>query len=114
MYDIVVVGAGVTGALIARTLAAYRLNLCILEEKHDVALSATSANSAIIHAGFDAHEGTLKAKLNVRGAEMMEEVCRELGVKYRNNGSLVIALQKRSCKRCQGSEDSRSSRGESN
>lgn len=92
MYDIAVVGAGVVGALIARTLCAYRLNLCILEERQDVALQASSANSAIIHAGFDAKEGTLKAKLNVRGAEMMPEVCRELGVKYRNNGSLVIAF----------------------
>lgn len=92
MFDIAVVGAGVVGGLIARTLAAYQLDLCILEEQQDVALRASSANSAIIHAGFDAKEGTLKAKLNVRGAEMMEEVCRELGVKYKNNGSLVIAF----------------------
>lgn len=92
MYDIAVVGAGVVGALIARTISAYRVSLCILEERQDVALQASSANSAIIHAGFDAKEGTLKAKLNVRGTEMMEEVCRELGVRYRNNGSLVIAF----------------------
>ena len=92
MFDIVVVGAGVVGALIARTLSAYRLDVCIVEAKQDVAMAASSANSAIVHAGFDAKEGTLKAALNVRGAEMMEGVCRELGVKYRNNGSLVIAF----------------------
>ncbi len=92
MYDIAVIGAGVVGAMIARRLSAYRLNICILEKKHDVAMGASSANSAIVHAGFDAKEGSLKACLNVRGSEMMAEVCRELGVKYQNNGSLVIGF----------------------
>ena len=92
MYDIAVIGAGVVGGMIARALSAYCLNICILEKKHDVATGATAANSAIVHAGFDAKEGSLKAKLNVRGAEMMPDVCRELGVKYKNNGSLVIGF----------------------
>ncbi len=92
MYDIAVIGAGVVGAMIARTLSAYDLKICILEKGHDVAMGASSANSAIVHAGFDAKEGSLKAKLNVRGAEMMPTVCRELGVKYKNNGSLVIGF----------------------
>ncbi len=91
-YDVAVIGAGVVGGMIARTLSAYRLNICILEKKHDVAMGASCANSAIVHAGFDAKEGSLKAKLNVKGSEMMEEVCRELGVKYKNNGSLVIGF----------------------
>lgn len=92
MYDIAIIGAGVVGGMIARTLAAYRQKICILEKKHDVAMGASSANSAIVHAGFDAKEGSLKARLNVRGSEMMAEVCRELGVKYKNNGSLVIGF----------------------
>lgn len=92
MYDIVVIGGGVVGGMIARELARYDLNLCILERENDVAKGATRANSAIVHAGFDAKEGTLKAKLNVRGSELMENVCRELGVKYRRNGSLVIGF----------------------
>lgn len=92
MFDIAVIGAGVVGGMIARTLSAYQLNICILEKKHDVAMGASCANSAIVHAGFDAKEGSLKAKLNVRGSEMMEQVCRELGVKYKNNGSLVIGF----------------------
>lgn len=92
MYDVAVIGAGVVGAMIARTLSAYRLKLCILEKQSDVAMGASSANSAIVHAGFDAKEGSLKAKLNVRGAQMMAQVCSELGVKYINNGSLVIGF----------------------
>ena len=92
MFDIAVIGAGVVGGMIARTLSAYDLKICILEAKNDVATGASCANSAIVHAGFDAQEGTLKAKLNVRGSELMETVCRELGVKYKNNGSLVIAF----------------------
>ncbi|MBE6589356.1 MAG: NAD(P)/FAD-dependent oxidoreductase [Ruminococcaceae bacterium] len=92
MYDVAVIGGGVVGGMIARKLSSYRLDLCILEKAHDVAMGASSANSAIVHAGFDAKEGSLKAKLNVKGSEMMEKVCRELGVKYQNNGSLVIGF----------------------
>ena len=92
MYDIAVIGGGVVGGMIARTLSSYQLKICILEKAHDVAMGASAANSAIVHAGFDAAEGSLKAKLNVRGSDMMAEVCRELGVKYQNNGSLVIGF----------------------
>lgn len=93
MYDITVIGAGVVGGLVARELAKYELKVCILDKESDVAMGATKANSAIVHAGFDAKEGSLKAKLNVRGSEMMENVARELGVKYNRNGSLVVAFE---------------------
>ncbi len=93
MYDITVIGAGVVGGLVARELAKYDLKVCILDKEGDVAMGATKANSAIVHAGFDAKEGSLKAKLNVRGSEMMEDVARELGVKYKRNGSLVVAFE---------------------
>lgn len=92
MYDVAVIGAGVVGGMIARTLSAYKLRICILEKENDVAKGATRANSAIVHAGFDAEVGTLKAKLNVKGSEMMKDVAEELGVKYINNGSLVIGF----------------------
>ncbi len=92
MYDVVIIGAGITGAMTARTLARYDLRLCILEKENDVALGATKANSAIVHAGFDAQEGSLKALLNVRGSQMMEQTAKELGVKYLQNGSLVIGF----------------------
>ncbi len=91
-YDVAVIGGGVIGGMIARWLSAYELDLCILEKEHDVARGASAANSSIVHAGFDAKEGSMKAKMNVRGSQMMEEVCRELGVKYQNNGSLVLGF----------------------
>ena len=92
MLDCVVIGAGVVGGLVARELTRYGLKVCILEKESDVAMGATRANSAIVHAGFDAKEGTLKAKLNVLGSEMMEQLCSELGVKYKRNGSLVVGF----------------------
>ncbi len=92
MYDVAIIGAGVAGGMLARTLAAYDLKICILEKEHDVAMGATRANSGIAHAGYDAEEGSLKAKLNVRGSQMMERIAGELGVPYRRNGSLVIGF----------------------
>ncbi len=91
-YDIAIIGAGVVGAMIARTLSAYKLKICVLEKENDVSMGASKANSAIVHAGFDASVGSLKAKLNVLGSEMMEDVARELGVKYKRVGSLVVGF----------------------
>lgn len=92
MYDVVVIGAGCVGAMTLRELSKYNLKVLIVEKENDVSMGATKANSAIVHAGFDAEEGTLKAKLNVRGAELFKTVTKELGVKYINNGSMVIAF----------------------
>ena len=92
MYDVVIIGAGVVGGLLARTLSAYDLKACILEKENDVAMGASKANSGIVHAGFDATEGSLKAQLNLRGAELMPQIANELGVKYKNNGSLVVGF----------------------
>ena len=92
MYDVAIIGGGVVGGMLARTLSAYKLKICILEKESDVAMGASKANSAIVHAGFDAEPGSLKAKLNVKGSEMMERTAKELGVKYRKNGSLVVGF----------------------
>lgn len=92
MYDVAIIGGGVVGGMLARTLSSYKLKICILEKESDVAMGASKANSAIVHAGFDAEPGSLKAKLNVKGSEMMERTAKELGVKYRKNGSLVVGF----------------------
>lgn len=102
MYDAVIIGAGVVGGMIARKLSEYKMRVCILEKETDVAMGATRANSAIVHAGFDAKEGTLKAKLNVRGSQMMKQVTEDLGVKYRQNGSLVIGFNEADRQTIQG------------
>lgn len=92
MYDVTVIGCGVVGALTARELVRYRLKVCVLEKENDVAMGSSKANSGIVHAGFDAAPGSLKARFNVRGNRMMPGLCRTLGVKYKNNGSIVIAF----------------------
>ena len=92
MYDVTIIGAGVIGGMIARCLSKYDIKVCILEKENDVATGTTKANSAIVHAGFDAKEGSLKARLNVQGSKMMKQITDELGVKYINNGSLVIGF----------------------
>ena len=92
MLDVIVIGAGVVGGVIARELTKYSLKVGIVEKENDVAMGATRANSAIVHAGFDAKEGSLKARLNVRGSELMESFAAELGVKYKRNGSLVVGF----------------------
>ena len=91
-YDVAVIGAGVSGAMIARELSAYDISIALLDRANDVAMGTTKANSAIVHGGFDAIPGTLKAKLNVKGTALMPVVCKEMNVPFRNNGSLVLAF----------------------
>lgn len=90
MYDVIIIGAGVSGAASARELSRYNVNVCVLEKEHDVCCGTTKANSAIVHAGFDAANGSLMAKLNVRGNEMMEQLSKDLDFSFKRNGSLVI------------------------
>ena len=92
MKKVAIIGSGVIGAMIARELSRYELDVTVFDMESDVAMGATRANSAIVHAGFDAKEGSMKAKMNVAGSFMMEQVCSELGVKYVRNGSLVIGF----------------------
>ena len=92
MFDVAIIGAGVIGAMMARELAKYDLKIVVLEKENDVAMGASRANSGIVHAGYDCAPGTLKAKLNVEGAAMMEDICKALGVKFKRNGSLVIGF----------------------
>ena len=92
MYDIIILGAGVTGCFIARELARYKLNVLVIEKNNDVGNETTSANSAIVHSGYDPVPGTLKAKLNVEGNAMYDQVCKELDVAFKRIGSITVAL----------------------
>jgi L-2-hydroxyglutarate oxidase LhgO len=90
--DVVVIGAGVVGSMTARALSRFNISVCTLEAGSDVAEGASKANSAIVHAGFDAKPGSKKAEFNVKGNNLFEGVCKELGVPFRRNGSLVVAF----------------------
>jgi len=92
MYDIIIVGAGVIGCFIARELAKYNVNVLVLEKDNDVGNETSSANSAIVHSGYDPEPGTLKAKLNVLGNQMFDKVCEELDVSFKRIGSITVAL----------------------
>ena len=91
-YDVAVIGGGITGVLTARALSRYSLRVAVLEAADDVAMGATKANSAIVHAGFDPKPGSLKASLNVKGCEQMSTLTKELDVPFRRIGSLVVAF----------------------
>lgn len=90
-YDVAVIGAGVCGAMVARELSKIDAKVIVLEKCNDVSMGTTKANSAIVHAGFDAETGSLKATLNVQGASLMAYYCNKLNVPYKNTGSLVVA-----------------------
>lgn len=90
MFDVVIIGAGVSGCAIARELSKYQLDVCVLEKADDVCEGISKANSAIIHAGYDAKAGTLMAKLNVEGNAMMDALTRDLDIPFKRIGSLVV------------------------
>ena len=92
-YDVVIIGAGVTGCAAARYLSRYNVHAAVIERAEDVcAAGASKANSAIVHAGFDAPTGSLMAKLNVEGSRIMPRLASELDFSYMNNGSLVVCM----------------------
>jgi glycerol-3-phosphate dehydrogenase len=92
MYDICIIGCGITGSAVACELSRYKLSMLILEKENDVAMGATRANSAIIHAGYDPLPGTHMAKFNAEGSRLTEKICHALDVEYRKCGSLVVAF----------------------
>ena len=91
-YDIVIVGAGVTGCSIARELSRFRADICVLDQNSDVCEGTSKANSAIVHAGYDPVPGTLKAGLNVRGNEIMDQIALELDIPFKRIGALILSF----------------------
>ena len=92
MYDIIIIGAGITGSFIAHNLSKRQCKVLVIDKEADVANATSMANSAIIHAGYDPKPGTLKAKLNVLGNRMYPDICKELGVTYRKCSAFVVAV----------------------
>lgn len=94
MKDVIIIGAGVSGCAVARELSRYELDICVLEKESDVCEGTSKANSGIVHGGFDAKTGTLKAKLNVLGNQMMDEMAEKLDFPFRRNGAMVVCQSK--------------------
>ena len=92
MYDVIIIGAGVSGAAAARELSRYQAKICVIDKEEDVCCGTSKANSAIVHAGYDAVPGSLKAKLNVRGNELMGKLAEELDFPFERRGSFVLCL----------------------
>ncbi|MBQ3437121.1 MAG: NAD(P)/FAD-dependent oxidoreductase, partial [Fusobacterium sp.] len=95
MIDVAVIGSGIMGAAVARELSKYNLNIMIIEKDNDVSNGTTKANSAIVHAGYDAKEGSLMAKYNVAGNAMYEALCKEVDAPFRRVGSYVLAFSEK-------------------
>lgn len=93
MYDVVIIGAGVSGSAAARELSRYDLKIAVLEKGEDVCSGTSKANSGIVHAGFDAKPGSLMAKMNVKGNLMMGDLAEELDFPFQRIGSLVLCFQ---------------------
>ena len=90
MYDVIIIGAGVSGAAAARELSRYRLKICVLEREEDVCCGTSKANSGIAHSGYDAEPGSLMAELNVKGSNMMGQLSKELDFPFKQTGSLTV------------------------
>ena len=101
MYDIIIIGAGVTGCAVARFLSRYKAKVCVVERCEDVCCGTSKANSAIVHAGFDAEHGTLMAKMNLQGNLMMPELAKDLDFSFIQNGSLVVCMSEEDLPRLQ-------------
>lgn len=99
VWDVAIIGGGVIGCAIARELSRYRLSVCLIEKEEDVCSGTSKANSAIIHAGFDAEPNTLKAKMNVQGSRMMSSLAKELDIRYEQNGALVLCFSQQEMSR---------------
>ncbi|HCC00068.1 MAG TPA: FAD/NAD(P)-binding oxidoreductase [Ruminococcaceae bacterium] len=93
--DVLIVGGGIIGCSAARELSKFNLNVVLMEKETDICSGQSKANTAIIHGGYDAKPGTLKARYNVRGNRMFGRLCKELDVPLRWNTSLVLAFSEK-------------------
>lgn len=92
MFDILIIGGGVSGCCIARELSKTKRKVGLLEAQPDICEGTSKANSGIAHAGFDAKPGTLMARLNVRGNALLDELAPKLDIPLKRNGALVLCF----------------------
>ena len=91
-YDVIIIGGGVVGCMTARTLSRYTLRVLLIDQEADIGMGASSANSAIVHAGYDPLPGTLKAKMNVAANPLWDALAGELNFPFERRGDYVVAV----------------------
>ncbi len=96
-FDVIIIGGGVIGCMIARALSRYQLSMLLIEKESDIGTGASSANSAIIHAGHDPLPGSLKAEMNVKANPMWDQLSEDLGIPFRRSGAFVVAIGDEEC-----------------
>lgn len=92
MFDVVIIGGGISGCSLLYELSRYKVKTLLLEQENDVGVGTTKANSAIVHAGYDPKSGTDMARYNVEGNRIIQQMCRDLDILYKNTGSLVLGF----------------------
>jgi glycerol-3-phosphate dehydrogenase len=91
-YDVIIVGAGIVGAMVARFLSRYQLRILWIEREADICMGASAANSAIVHGGYAVEPGTLKAEMNVKGNSMWDQLAEELHFSFERCGTYAVAI----------------------
>ena len=91
-YDVIIIGGGVVGNMIARSLSRYTLSILLIEKEADIGMGASSANSAIVHAGHDPVPGTLKAEMNRLANPMWDQLSAELGIPFKRTGAYIVDM----------------------
>jgi len=91
-YDIIIIGGGVVGCMVARALSRYRLDILLIEKEEDIGAGTTAANTALVHPGYDPPVGSLKAALNVAGNTMWPQLAAELNFSFEQSGDYVVAI----------------------
>lgn len=102
MRDIIVIGAGVVGCSIARELSKYNLDVLVVEKNSDVSEGISKGNSGIVHAGYNEKIGTLKAKLNIEGNKIFDDLSRDLQFPFKRNGAFILAFKDEEMKTLEG------------
>jgi len=93
IYDVIIIGGGVIGCCIARTLSKYNLKICLLEKEADIASGTTKGNSGVVHAGYAAERKYIKRNLCIRGNKLYSQAWEELNFPFKRIGSFVVALE---------------------
>ena len=98
-HDIIIIGGGVVGCMIARALSRFDLDILLIEKESDIGMGASSANSAIVHAGHDPVPGSLKAEMNIKANPMWDQLSAELNFPFNRQGAYIVAVGQEQCKK---------------